>query len=265
LVDGVVELLGVVVFGVAWEFGVVSVLFGVVVAPLEVEPGVIVPLLVPVVALPVASVEVPVFEDCGTPVELAGTQFEAVLVEDGVVELFVELGDEAVVDPVVLGEVLEVALGEVLELGVELAVEELGVADALVEALADPAVEAVALVAGTMPAGQLFIVEEELGVVALVPVVDVPVCVVGEADAPVCDEVDVDGEVVVVVCVLVVEEVCAAAHVAVAVRTRINVNFFMFSVLVGRVANGAMPIVWSRCAASQKKRAGARPARLVVF
>src|SRR5690349_16318367 len=71
LVDGVVELLGVVVFGVACEFGVVAVPFGVVVAPLEVDPGVIVPLLL---LVPVVSVELPVFEDCGTADPLAGTQ-----------------------------------------------------------------------------------------------------------------------------------------------------------------------------------------------
>jgi hypothetical protein len=239
LVDGVVELLGVVVFGVACEFGVVAVPFGVVVAPLEVEPGVIVPLLL--LLVPVVSVELPVLEDCGTAEPLAGTQSAlAVLEVPGVelvlvvVEAVVEelLGEELLLElgmelAELLGAVLLLALGEVLllELGEVELVELLGVE---VVVLAAPV--AFALVRGTIPAGQLLLVEEALGVVELGVVDDVPVCdddgiVEGEVDAPDC----VDGVVVVV---LVVEEVCAAAHVAHAVRTRIIVSFFMFSVLV---------------------------------
>jgi hypothetical protein len=238
LVDGVVELLGVVVFGVACEFGVVAVLFGVVVAPLEVEPGVIVPLLL---LVPVVSVELPVLEDCGTAEPLAGTQSALAVLEVPGVELVLVVV-EAVVEELLgevlllelgielaelLGEVLLLELGEVLllELGEVELVELLGVE---VVVLAAPV--AFALVRGTIPAGQLLLVEEALGVVELGVVDDVPVCdedgiVEGEVDAPDC----VDGVVVVV---LVVEEVCAAAHVAHAVRTRIIVSFFMFSVLV---------------------------------
>src|SRR3954470_20244350 len=236
LVDGVVELLGVVVFGVACEFGLVAVPFGVVVAPLEVEPGVIVPLLL----VPVVSVELPVLEDCGTADPLAGTQSAlAVLEVPGVelvlvvVEAVVEelLGEELLLElgmelAELLGEVLLLELGEVLllELGEVELVELLGV-----EVVVLVAPVAFALVRGTIPAGQL-LVEEALGVVELGAVDDVPVCdddgiVEGEVDAPDC----VDGVVVVV---LVVDEVCAAAHVAHAVRTRIIVSFFMFSVLV---------------------------------
>ena len=226
-------LLGVVVFGVACEFGVVAVLFGVVVAPLEVEPGVIVPLLL---LVPVVLVELPVFEDCGTADPLAGTQFalavlevpgvEVVLVE--VVEvllgdvLLLELGIELVG---LLGEVLLLELGDVLELelGEVVLVELLGVD---VVELVEPV--ALALVLGTMPAGQLLL--EALGVVELGVVADVPLCdddgmVEGEVDAPDC----VEGDVVVVD---VVDVVCAATHVAAAVRITSSVNFFMFSVLV---------------------------------
>jgi len=248
LVDGVVELLGVVVFGVACEFGVVAVPFGVVVAPLEVDPGVIVPLLL----VPVVSVELPVFEDCGTADPLAGTQSALAVLDVPGVELVLVVV-EAVVLELLGDELLELGielaelLGEVLllELGEVLLVELLGVE---LVVLVDPV--ALALVRGTMPAGQL-LVEEALGVAEL-GLVDVPLC---EEDGivellpvelPVCDEVEgvvellpvvscdpveeVEGEVVVVV--LVVEEVCAAAHVAHAVRTRIIVSFFMFSVLV---------------------------------
>jgi len=195
--------------GVAGVLGVTAGPFGVVVVPLEVEPGVIVlPVeLAPVV--PVASV----FEDCGTPVELAGTQFAVAVVE----VLGVELGDvEEVVE--LLGEALElddvlaVELGDALELlGVVLLVEVLGVE---VVVLIEPV--ALALVLGTMPAGQL-VVEDALGVVDGVD----------EVLAPVCDEVEVEGDVVVVVDVL-----CAATHVAPAVRINSIVSFFMFSILV---------------------------------
>jgi len=195
--------------GVAGVLGVTAGPFGVVVVPLEVEPGVIVlPVeLAPVV--PVASV----FEDCGTPVELAGTQFAVAVVE----VLGVELGDvEEVVE--LLGEALElddvlaVELGDALELlGVVLLVEVLGVE---VVVLIEPV--ALALVLGTMPAGQL-LVEDALGVVDGVD----------EVLAPVCDEVEVEGDVVVVVDVL-----CAATHVAPAVRINSIVSFFMFSILV---------------------------------
>jgi hypothetical protein len=229
----VVVVLGVVLDGVAGLFGVVAGLFGVVVVPVEVEPGVIV---VPVALLPLVPVA-SVLEDCGTPVELAGTQFaELVLVEEEGIELLEELGGVLEVE---LGDVLEVELGDVLlvELGdVLLAVEELGVVvlDAVLPA-------ALALVAGTMPAGQLFVpvalgVVVELGVVV---VVDVPVCDEGIVLVPLCEEgivlvplcedgveVVLDGEVVVVEFV-VVDVVCAATHVAPAVRINSNVNFFM--------------------------------------
>jgi hypothetical protein len=251
LVEGVVELLGVLVFGVDCEFGVVAVPFGLVVAPLEVEPGVIVPLLL----VPVVSVELPVFEDCGTADPLdpeAGTQFAlAVLEVPGVELVLVEVVD------VLLGDVLLLELGiELVELLGEVLLLELGEVELLevlgVEVVVLVVPVAFALVRGTMPAGQL-LVEEALGVVEPVLLVEEPVC---EEDGivellpvelPVCDEVEgvvellpvvlcdpleeVEGELVVVV-VFVVEEVCAAAHVAHAVRTRIIVNFFMFSVLV---------------------------------
>jgi hypothetical protein len=266
-------LLGVVVFGVACEFGVVAVPFGVVVAPLEVDPGVIVPLLL---LVPVVSVELPVLEDCGTADPLAGTQSALAVLEVPGVELVVVeleavvlelLGDELLELGIELaelvGEVLLLALGEVLLvelLGVELVV------------LVDPV--ALALVRGTMPAGQL-LVEEALGVAEL-GLVDVPLC---EEDGivellpvelPVCDEVEgvvellpvascdpvEEGEVVVVV--LVVEEVCAAAHVAHAVRTRIIVSFFMFFCPRGiEWLSIAMPISKGRCAGQETKK---RPA-----
>jgi hypothetical protein len=264
LVDGVVELLGVVVLGVDCEFGVVTVPFGVVVAPLEVDPGVIVvPLLL---LVPVVSVELPVFEDCGTADPLAGTQSAlAVLVVPGVevvlvevvpaVELLgevllLELGIELVE---LLGVVLLLEVGVVLllELGDVVVVELLGV-----EAVVLVVPVAFALVRGTMPAGQL-LVEEALGVVEVVPVVEDPAC---EEDGivellpvvlPVCDEV----EGVVVVVVLVVEEVCAAAHVAHAVRTRIIVSFFMFFCPRGiEWLYTAMPISRGRCADQKTKK-----------
>src|SRR5438270_231794 len=211
------------------EFGVVDVPFGVVVAPLEVDPGVIVPLLL---LVPVVSVELPVFEDCGTADPLAGTQSAlAVLVVPGVVlelvevvpalellgeVLLLELGIELVE---LLGDVLLLELGDVLllELGEVVLVELLGVE---VVVLVVPV--AFALVRGTIPAGQL-LVEEALGLVEVVPVLADPLC---EEDRivellpvvlPVCDELE--GFVVVVV--LVVEEVCAAAQLAHAVSTRI--------------------------------------------
>ncbi|MFL6300280.1 MAG: hypothetical protein ACJ71N_06695 [Terriglobales bacterium] len=286
--DGVVELLGVLVFGVDWEFGVVDVPFGVVVAPLEVDPGVIVPLLL---LVPVVSVELPVFEDWGTADPLAGTQSAlAVLVVPGAAVVLVDvvpvveelLGDVLLLElgielEELLGEVLVLELGEVLlELGEVLLVELLGVE---VVVLVDPV--AFALVRGTMPAGQLLLVEEALGLVELAPVED-PVC---EEDGivellpvelPVCDEVEgvvellpvvscdpveeVEGEVVVVV-VLVVEEVCAAAHVAHAVRTRIVVNFFMF--FCPRVSSGYLCDAHSSVQvrpSENEKRAGAGPA-----
>jgi len=272
LVDGVVELLGVVVFGVACEFGVVAVPFGVVVAPLEVDPGVIVPLLL---LVPVVSVELPVLEDCGTADPLAGTQSALAVLEVPGVELVVVeleavvlelLGDELLELGIELaelvGEVLLLALGEVLLvelLGVELVV------------LVDPV--ALALVRGTMPAGQL-LVEEALGVAEL-GLVDVPlleedgIVELLPVELPVCDEVEgvvellpvvscdpveeVEGEVVVVV--LVVEEVCAAAHVAHAVRTRIIVSFFMFFCPRGiEWLPIAMPISEGRCAGQERKK-----------
>src|SRR3954469_20485415 len=137
--DGVVELLGVLVFGVDWEFGVVDVPFGVVVAPVEVDPGVIVPLLL---LVPVVSVELPVFEDWGTADPLAGTQSAlAVLVVPGAAVVLVDvvpvveelLGDVLLLKlgielEELLGEVLVLELGEVLlELGEVLLVELLGV------------------------------------------------------------------------------------------------------------------------------------------
>jgi len=196
--------------GVAGVLGVTAGPFGVVVAPLEVEPGVIV---LPVELAPVVPV-VSVFEDCGTPVELAGTQFavavvEVLGVELGDVEEVVELLGEALL--VELDDVLAVELGDALELlGVVLLVEVLGVEVVLIEPLA--------LVAGTMPAGQL-LVEDALGVVDGVD----------EVLAPVCDEVEVEGDVVVLV---VVDVLCAATHVAHAVRINSIVSFFMFSILV---------------------------------
>lgn len=232
-----VELLGVVVFGVDCEFGVVevpllgvvSVLFGVVVVPVdEVEPGVMV---LPVELLPVVPV-VSVFEDCGTAEPLAGTQSAVAVVEEPGVVLAVELGD---VDELLLGEVLLEVDGEVLLelLGIVLLVELLGVVVLVEEfplavvVLVEPG--ALALVRGTIPAGQL-LVEDALGVLVEGVVLLVPVCDdVVSVELPVWDEVEVDGDVVVV---LVVDDVCAATHVALAVRTKSNVHFFMFSVLV---------------------------------
>ena len=286
MVDGVVELLGVLVFGVDCEFGVVAVPFGVVVAPLEVEPGVIVPLLL---LVPVVSVELPVFEDCGTADPLAGTQSAlAVLDVPGVVLVLVEV--EAVVEEL-LGEVLLLELGieliELVLLGLgEVLLLELGdvvLADVLgveVVVLIDPV--ALALVRGTMPAGQL-LVEEALGAVELVPMED-PACEEeGRVELlpvvlPVCDEVEgvvallpvdpveeVEGELVVVV-VLVVDEVCAAAHVAHAVRTRIIVNFFMFFCPRGiEWLSIAMPISEGRCARGKTKKGPAEAGPLVSF
>jgi hypothetical protein len=227
---------------------VVAVVLGVVVAPLEVDPGVIVD---PVELLPlVPVVELPLFEDCGTPLEPAGTQFALAVLEVPGVELVVvevvpvvellgevlplELGMELLE---LLGDVLLVELGEVLllELGVVVVlVEELGVEVVL---LVDPV--ALAPVLGTMPAGQL-LVEEALGVVELGAVelglvlVEVPLCdddgivLVPDCEAA-GEELEVEGVVDVVV--LVVDVVCAATHVP-AVRITTNVNFFMFSVLV---------------------------------
>jgi hypothetical protein len=228
----VVVVLGVVVEGVACEFGVVAVLFGVVVAPEEVEPGVMVP------------VE---FEDCGTADPLAGTQFAplAVLEVLGVV-LVEELGVD-VADPEELGKVLLLVLGAVL-----LAEEALGVVEE-VELVVDPA--ALALVLGTMPGGQLFVGElDELGVVEVLGVVvEVPVCDVGVVAVPDCEAgADVDG--VVVVEFVVVDVVCAATHVAPAVRINTNVNFFMFSVLVKSSGYIAMPTFRAGCAATGQKK-----------
>jgi hypothetical protein len=244
LVEGVVELLGVVVFGVACEFGVVevpllgvvSVLLGVVAVPFgvvavpvdEVEPGVMV---LPVELLPLVPV-VSGFEDCGTADPLAGTQSAVAVVEVPEVELALELGDVEEVVELLLGMVLLEVDGEVLLellgivllelLGVVVLVEEFPLA---VVVLVEPG--ALALVRGTIPAGQL-LVEDALGVV-VDGVVEVPVPVCDEVALPVCEEVEVEGDVVVV---LVVDDVCAATHVALAVRTRSNVHFFMFSVLV---------------------------------
>jgi hypothetical protein len=241
LVEGVVELLGVVVFGVDCEFGVVevpllgvvSVLFGVVVVPVdEVEPGVMV---LPVELLPVVPV-VSVFEDCGTAEPLAGTQSAVAVAEAPGVELALELGDVDEAVELLLGEVLLELLGIVLLLellGIVLLVELLGVVVLVEEfplavvVLVEPG--ALALVRGTMPAGQL-LVEDALGVLVEGFVLLVPVCDdVVSVELPVWDEVEVDGDVVVV---LVVDDVCAATHVALAVRTKSNVHFFMFSVLV---------------------------------
>lgn len=222
----VVVVLGAVVLdglaGTAGVLGVTAGPFGVVVAPLEVVPGVIVLPLALAPEVPVVSV----FEDCGTPTELAGTQFAVALVEVLGADLADALGDVEEVVELLLGEallvevddVLAVELGEALvELfGVVLLVEVLGVEVVL---LIDPV--ALALVFGTMPAGQL-LVEEALGVVEAVAVVLVPVCV------EVVDWVEGD-EVVLVV---VDDVVCAATHVVPAVRITSNVNFFMFSVLV---------------------------------
>jgi hypothetical protein len=201
----VVVVLGAALEGVAWEFGVVAVLFGVVVAPVElVDPGVIEPL----------------FEDWGTPDELAGTQFAplAVVEELGVVVADPEeLGIVLVL--LALGEVLAVELGDVL-LG---DVEEVAL-------VVDPV--ALALVLGTMPGGQLLVgeLDELLGVVEVLGV-GVPVCDVGAVPVPDCEAgADVDG--VVVVEFVVVDVVCAATHVAPAVRINTNVSVFMFSVLV---------------------------------
>jgi hypothetical protein len=218
----VVVVLGAVLDGVAGEFGVV-----VDVVPLELAPGVIV---VPVALLPVVPV-VSGFDDCGTPVELAGTQSAVAVVEVPGVELEVELGEVELVE-LLLGEallveevepVLLVELGDVLELlGEVLLVEELGVDVVL---LVEPV--ALALVRGTIPAGQLLVEDAPLGVVDGVVLCEEGVV----ALVPVCDEVE--GEVVVLV---VVDVVCAATHVAPAVRITSNVSFFMFSVLVNRVA-----------------------------
>jgi len=267
----VVEVPVVELEGVACEFGVVSVPLGVVVAPLEVDPGVMVD---PVELLPlVPVVEVPLFEDCGTPLEPAGTQFALAVLEVPGVELVVVevepvvellLGEvlllELGIELELLGDVLlvEDELGDVLllELGVVVLVEELGVEVVL---LVDPV--ALALVLGTMPAGQL-LVEEAPGVVALgLVVVEVPLCDDdGIVLVPDCEAagavLEVEGVVDVVV--LVVDDVCAATHVP-AVRITTNVNFFMFSVLVYRVALFAMPVFRAGCAAAdQKKRAGFR-------
>ena len=126
-------------------------------------------------------VELPLLDDCGT--ELAGTQFAlAVLEVPGVEPVVVDV--EPVVE-VLLGEALPLELGMELELLGEALVElggvvlaELGVV-VLVEVLGVDVVVlvepvALALVDGTIPAGQL-LVEEALGVVALgLAVVDVP-------------------------------------------------------------------------------------------
>jgi hypothetical protein len=152
------------------------------------------------------------------------------------VVLVEELGLVVLADPeelgivlllLVLGDVLEVELGDVL-----LADDVLGDVEA-VALVVDPV--ALAVVLGTMPGGQLFAGDELLGVVVLGVVevlgvvVDVPVCDEGVVElVPVCDD---DGEVVVVELV-VVDVLCAATHVAHAVRINTNVNFFMFSVLV---------------------------------
>jgi hypothetical protein len=250
---GLVVLGEVLLGGVAGLFGVVAVPLGVVVVPVEeVEPGVIVllPLVLPVVPV----VELPVFEDCGTPELLAGTQFAELVVllvvvlpdEDGIV--LEELGEVLLVELLALGVVLEVELGDVLlvelgevllvELGDVLLVEELGVVVLEAEA---PGPVALALVEGTMPGGQLFTVL--LGDVLLgdvLGVVDVPVCEEGEVEVPVWDDGDVDvsceGEVLVVELELVVVDVvCAATHVAHTVRINTSVNFFMVFVLIDRI------------------------------
>jgi len=230
----VVELGVVVLDGLAG----VAVLFGEVVVPVEVvDPG----LMLPVVEVPVE------FEDCGTADPPAGTQFAplAVLEELGVV-LADELGVDALVD--VLGEVLDAELGDVL-----LADDVLGEVEELAVVLVPLAL---ALVLGTMPGGQLFTgeVDELLGVVV---VVEVLLCDEGVVPVPDCEAgADVDG-VVLVVEFVVVDVVCAATHVAPAVKITNNVSFFIFSVLVNRVALNAMPVFWAGCAApGQKKWAG---------
>ena len=76
---------------------------------------------------------------------------------------------------------------------------------------------------------------------------------------------EVEGELVVVV-VFVVEEVCAAAHVAHAVRTRIIVNFFMFSVLV--VSSGYIlrfPFLRAGAPARIRKKASIRRPFWLIF
>ena len=224
MLDGLAGTAGVL--GVtAGPFGVVAVEFGVVAVP-----------VVEVVEAPL----IPVFDDCGTADPLAGTQLAVAVVEVLGVEPAVALGDVEEVVELLLGEallvdaVLLVELGEVLELlGRVLLVELLGVE---VVVLIDPV--ALALVLGTMPAGQL-LVEDARGVV------DGTLCDEGVVEVPVCVEVvdEVEGDVVV----LVVDVVCAATHVAPAVRIKSNVNFFMFF-LVYRVAHSAMPYFGAGCA-----------------
>jgi hypothetical protein len=198
--------------GVAGVLGVTAGPFGVVVAPVEVDPGV---MDVPAVPVVVEDPLAPVFEDCGTADPLAGTQFEVAVEVLGVV---LALGDVEEVVELLLGEallvelVLAVELGDaLLELGMVLLVEVLGVE---VVELIEPV--ALALVLGTMPAGQL-LVEDALGVLDGVV----------EVLAPVCDEVVDEAEGVVVL--VVVDVVCAATHVAPAVRINTNVSFFIFS------------------------------------
>ncbi len=250
---GLVVVLGLVVLeGVACVFGVVVVPLGVVVAPEEVDPGVMVD---PLALLPLVP-EASGFDDCGTPLAPAGTQFALAVVEvPAVAVVEVEavelLGDalllELGIELELLGKVLLVELGDAL-LGVVVLVELLGVE---VVPVVDPG--ALALVLGTIPAGQL-LVDEALGVVALgLVVVDVPLCDDGIVLVPDCEagaEVVLDGDVLVVV--LVVDVVCAATHVP-AVRMTTNVNFFMFSVLVYRVALVAMPAFRARCATHLQK------------
>jgi hypothetical protein len=192
-------------------------------------------MVLPVELLPVVPV-VSVFEDCGTAEPLAGTQSAVAVAEAPGVELALELGDVDEAVELLLGEVLLELLGIVLLLellGIVLLVELLGVVVLVEEfplavvVLVEPG--ALALVRGTMPAGQL-LVEDALGVLVEGFVLLVPVCDdVVSVELPVWDEVEVDGDVVVV---LVVDDVCAATHVALAVRTKSNVHFFMFSVLV---------------------------------
>jgi hypothetical protein len=198
--------------GVAGVLGVTAGPFGVVVAPVEVDPGV---MDVPAVPVVVEDPLAPVFEDCGTADPLAGTQFEVAVEVLGVV---LALGDVEEVVELLLGDallvelVLAVELGDaLLELGMVLLVEVLGVE---VVELIEPV--ALALVLGTMPAGQL-LVEDALGVLDGVV----------EVLAPVCDEVVDEAEGVVVL--VVVDVVCAATHVAPAVRINTNVSFFIFS------------------------------------
>jgi hypothetical protein len=199
--------------GVAGVLGVTAGPFGVVVAPVEVDPGV---MDVPAVPVVVEDPLAPVFEDCGTADPPAGTQFAFALVE--VLGVVLALGDVEEVVELLLGEallvelVLAVELGDaLLELGVVLLVEVVGVE---VVELIEPV--ALALVLGTMPAGQL-LVEDALGVLDGVV----------EVLAPVCDEVVDEAEGVVVL--VVVDVVCAATHVAPAVRINTNVSFFIFS------------------------------------